>query len=139
MKNSKYTSNKKRHIHVLGKNGNFIQDLQYGTTVYPQSDYNEVNGSQMDKNLVLSLHYDGSDSYLFINCVKQFQFKAMDKLNFKNSLLIGSVAGNFETITEYGKTSLKGDIYDFAVDYEKADLPKIYDIHRYLMKKHSIS
>ena len=134
MKNSKYASNKKIHIYALGKNCIFIQCLQYGSTIYPGSDYNKVNASQMNK---ISLHYHVDNSYLFINGVKQLQFKAMDKLNLKRLLLIGNVTANFETTTQYDKTYLKGDIYDFALDYKKADLPKIYDIHRYLMKKTS--
>ena len=113
-KDSKYSSNKKRHIYVLGKSGNFIQGLQYGTRIYPESDYNKVNASKMNVNLVLSIHYNGNDSYLFINGVKQFQFKAMDKLNLKNSLLIGNVTTDFEKTSEYDKTSLKGDIYDLG-------------------------
>ena len=66
MNNSKYASNKKRHVYVLGKNGLFIQGLQYGATIYPESDYNKVNASQMNIYLFLSVHYNGDNSYLFI-------------------------------------------------------------------------
>ena len=76
--------------------------------------------------------------YLFINGVQQFRFKAMDKLYLKSTLLLGNITADFSTTAEFDKTSLKGDIYNFAVDYEKADVPKIYDIHRYLMKKHNM-
>ena len=37
------------------------------------------------------------------------------------------------------KTGFYGTIYDFAVDYTEASIGDIYNIHRYLMKKHNIS
>ena len=33
------------------------------------------------------------------------------------------------------KTSLKGYIYDFSVDYDAISVSDITDIHKYLMKK----
>ena len=50
--------------------------------------------------------------------------------------------GNFSinwALAENPKTSLYGNVYDFAIDYEPLnDVKTIYDIHRYLMKKHNI-
>ena len=31
-----------------------------------------------------------------------------------------------------------GEIYDFAVDYTSTNIGDIYNVHRYLMKKHNI-
>ena len=31
-----------------------------------------------------------------------------------------------------------GEIYDFAVDYRSTNIGDIYNVHRYLMKKHNI-
>ena len=36
------------------------------------------------------------------------------------------------------KTSLKGCIYDFSVDYNAILVSDILDIHKYLMKKNKI-
>ena len=36
------------------------------------------------------------------------------------------------------KRSFWGEIYDFAVDYTSTDIGNIYNVHRYLMKKHNI-
>ena len=50
--------------------------------------------------------------------------------------------GNFSSdwsSDESTKTGLYGNIYDFAIDYEPlSGLKIIFDIHRYLMKKHNI-
>ena len=70
MKNSTFASNKKHHIYIIGKS--FTQGLQYGATIYAKHDYVKVNGSQVNKKFILSVHYNGDNSYLFINGVKQF-------------------------------------------------------------------
>ena len=36
------------------------------------------------------------------------------------------------------KTGLCGEIYDFAVDYTSTNIGNIYNVHRYLLKKHNI-
>ena len=36
------------------------------------------------------------------------------------------------------KRGFGGEIYDFAVDYTSTNIGDIYNVHRYLMKKHSI-
>ena len=42
-------------------------------------------------------------------------------------------------LTNSTKRSLYGNVYDFAIDYEPLSSEKtIYDIHRYLMRKHNI-
>ena len=37
------------------------------------------------------------------------------------------------------KTGFWGEIYDFAVDYTSNNVGNIYNIYRYLMKKHNIN
>ena len=120
MKNSTYASNKKRHIYILGKS--FTQGLQYTATIYAEHDYVKVNGSELNKKFLLSVHYNGDNSYLFINGVKQFQFKAMTSLNLSNPLIIGNTSNNFPSQTGYKKATLHGDIYDFLVSYQSADI-----------------
>ena len=36
------------------------------------------------------------------------------------------------------KTGFWGEIYDFAVNYTSTNIGDIYNVHRYLMKKHNI-
>ena len=103
----------------MGKS--FTQRLQYGATIYAEHDYVKVNGSKVNEKFV---HYNGDNSYLFINGVQQFKFKAMNSLNLKNPLVIGNTSTNFPSQTGYKKASLHGDIYDFLVSYEAADIKK---------------
>ena len=73
MKNSSNATNKKHQIYILGKS--FTQGLQYGSTIYADHDYVKTNGSQVNKKFILSVHYIGDNSYLFINGVKKFNLK----------------------------------------------------------------
>ena len=51
---------------------------------------------------------------------------------------IGNLSSDWSS-TNSTNTGLYGNIYDFAVDYSPVDsVGNIYDIHRYLMKKHKI-
>ena len=102
----------------------FTQRLQYGATIYAEHDYVKVNGSKVNEKFVLFVHYNGDNSHLFIKGVQQFKFKAMNSLNLKNPLVIGNTSTNFPSQTGYKKASLYGEIYDFLVSYEAADIKK---------------
>ena len=62
VKNSSFLSNTK-HIYILGKS--FTPGLQYGETIHPEHDYVKVNGSQINKKLILSVHYNGDNSFIY--------------------------------------------------------------------------
>ena len=66
------------NIYTIGHN--FTQGLQYGKIIYAKSDYKIVNPREQDKKIVLSLHYNGDNLYLFVNGIKQIQFTASDHL-----------------------------------------------------------
>ena len=53
-----------------------IQELNY-TTVTREDKY-PTNFTQSRKRFALSLHYHGSNSFLFVNTVKIYQFKAKE-------------------------------------------------------------
>ena len=103
MKNSSNTANKKHHIYILGKS--FTQGLQYGATIYAEHDYAKVNGSKVNEIFVLSVHYNGDNSYLFINGVQKFKVKGMSSLNLKNPLVIGNTSTSFPSQTDYKKAA----------------------------------
>ena len=95
------------------------------------------NFTEPNVKVVLSLHYNSNDSYLFVNGRQELKFKAkMDQL-VKEKLCIGNLSEQWTT-RESEKTGLYGNIYDFVIDYEEILLLEtIYDMHRYLMIKHN--
>ena len=58
----------------------FTQGLQNGKTIYTEHDYVKTNGSETKKNHVLTVCYNGSNSYIILNGVQQAKIKAMTNL-----------------------------------------------------------
>ena len=66
---------KKNNIYVFGKD--FIQGLTTtatGNRIYAESIY-KTNFTEPNKKFVLSLHYNFSNCYLFVNGAQQLKFK----------------------------------------------------------------
>ena len=96
------------------------------------------NFTDPGKKFVLRLHYNGDDSYLFVNSRQELKFKAKTDQLVKEKLCIGNL-GDQWTASESEKTGLYGNIYDFLVHYQAiVGVGPIYDMHRYLMTKHNI-
>ena len=71
---SVHIDNKNKDILILGKGP--TQGLDY-TNLKAEADYS-VNFSRSQRKFCLSLHYNGSNSFLFVNAIKIYQFKAKD-------------------------------------------------------------
>ena len=54
-----------------------------------------INFTESGKRFVLSLHYNGSDSFLFVNVVKVYQFKAKDSRIKRCLLCLGNISKDF--------------------------------------------
>ena len=131
---STHATNKANNIYVLG---DFLVQGINGTTIYAEQIY-KINFTQTGKKFVLSLHYNGHESYFFPNGVQQLKFKADDTQILKEKLCLGNLSSNW-TAANSTKTGLYGKVYDFVVDFEPISGGKpIYDMHRYLMTKHEI-
>ena len=108
------------------------------TTIYAEKNFYK-NFADFGKKFMLSLHYNGDDSYLFVNGRQELKFKAKTDQLVQEKLCIGNLSDQWTT-NESEKTGLYGKIYDFVVDYEEiTGVKTIYDMHRYLMTKHNIS
>ena len=85
----------------------------------------------------MSLHYNGANSYLFVNCTEIIKFKAKDSGIIPYSLCLGNISKGW-TNDNKKKTGFNGYIYDFSTDYKAIATSDILDIHKYLMKKNNI-
>ena len=83
MSSSVHIDNKKKHIIIPGKDP--TQGLD-DTTVSAEVEYS-IDFSRSNRKLCLSLHYNGSNSFLFVNATKIYQFKVNDS-KIKNFLCI---------------------------------------------------
>ena len=79
------------------------------------------------------------NSYLFVDGRQELKFKSKTDELLKEKLCIGNLSDQWTT-SESEKTGVYGKIYDFVVDYEQTlGVKAIYDMHRYLINKHSIN
>ena len=69
-----HANNKANNIYVMGDL--FVQGIN-DTTLYAEKIYSQ-NFTAVNKKFVLSLHYNGDDSYLFVNGKRELKFKAKD-------------------------------------------------------------
>ena len=104
------TSDSKNHILVLGKESIQIND----TTIKVEKMYptNFISTSNNNKRVVLSLHYNGDDSYLFVNSVQQAKFNTANSEILSNPICLGNIS------EDPIPTGLNGFVYDFSVDYK---------------------
>ena len=82
----------------------------------------------------LSLHYNRSNRFLFVNATKICQFKAKD-FEKKIHLYLGNISGDFSA-SNMKKAGLHGCMYSFSIAYKAFDTSNIIEIQKYLMKKH---
>ena len=114
---------------VLGRGS--TQGLE--STLTAEKTYS-INFTVTQKKLCLRLHYNGANSYLFVNGTKIYKFKAKDSEIVASPLCLGNISKDWST-DNMKKTGLTGYVYDFSVDYEATNVNDIEDIHKYLMKK----
>ena len=90
----------------------------------------------MTKNkFCLSFHYNGANSYLFVNGGEIYKSKAKDSEIVAVPLCLGNISKDWSLNMK--KTGFNGYVYEFSVDYDATDVDDIVDIHKYLMKKNN--
>ena len=85
----------------------------------------------------MSLHYNGANSYLFVNSKEIIKFKAKDSEILPYSLCLGNISKDWSQ-DNMKKTEFNGCVYDFSADYNAIATSDTLDIHKYLMKKNGI-
>ena len=133
MSSSVHTNNKTKNILVFDKD--FVQGLD-NATIYAEKMYS-INFTENNKKFCLNLHYNGANSYLFVNGTEIQKFKAKDSEIVVTPLCLGNISKDF-SVDNMKKTELNGYVYDFSVDYDAIAVDDILDIHKYLMKKNGI-
>ena len=96
-----------------------------------------INFTVTKKKFCLSLHYNGTNSYLFVNGMEIIKFKAKDSEIVLSPLCLGNVSKDW-SIDDMKKTGFNGYVYVFSVDYNVTDVNDIKYIQKYLMKKNDI-
>ena len=118
-------NNRANNIYVTGEL--FIQGIKILQYMQKKKFYR--NFTDPGKKFMLRLHYNGDDSYLFVNGRQELKFKCKTDQLVKEKLCIGNLSDQWTT-SESEKTGLCGNIYDFVVIYEQIfGVKAIYDMH----------
>ena len=88
LSNSVHATNKTQNILILGHG---LTQKVNNTTIYAQKLYSP-NFSAENKRFCLSLHYNGDDSYLFVNGKEVTKFKAKKSEIKASQLTLGSIS-----------------------------------------------
>ena len=134
MCSSLHVDNKKADILILGKG----PTKGLGEHSLTAEKMDSINFSAPKRRFCLSLYYNGSNSYFFVNGVEIIEFKTKDSEIIPNMLCLGNISKDFSASNMKKKTGLYGTVSDFSVDYGAISVDDILSIHRYLIKKHSI-
>ena len=132
MSTSTHIDNKKKGILVLGRGP--TQGLE---STFTEEKMYSINFTVTKKEFCLSFHYNGGNSYLFVNGTEICQFKAEDSLIVASPLCLGNISKDWST-NNMKKTGFTSYVYDFSADYNTVTVDDIKDIHKYLMKKNNI-
>ena len=128
MSSSIHANNKTKNVLVLGQG--ITQGLD-DTTLTAEGSY-LTNFSRSRRKFCLTRHYNGSDSYLFVNGAEIIKFKVKDSEIEIYTLCLRNVSVDFPD-TNMIETGLNG-----SVSCDAIDISDIIKIHKYLMKNHAI-
>ena len=109
---SAHTDNKKKDTLVLGKGPR--QGLEH--TLTAEKMYS-INFTVTKKKFCLILHYNGANSYLFVNGTEIYKFKAKDSEIVATPLWLVNISKDW-SIDNMKKTGLNGYGYGFSVNYD---------------------
>ena len=132
MSSAVHIDNKGKDILVLGKGP--TQGLE--STLIAEKMYS-INFTVAKKKFCLSLHYNGANSFLFVNGTEIYKFKAKDSEIVASPLCLGNISKDWAT-DNMKRTGFTGYVYDFSADYDVIAVDDIKDIHKYLMEKNNI-
>ena len=96
-----------------------------------------INLTVTKNKFCLSLHYNGANSYLFVNATEIYKFKARDSEIVATPLCLGNIS-KYWSVNNMNKTGFNGYVYDFSADYDAIAVDDIKDVHKYLIKKNNI-
>ena len=93
-----------------------------------------INFTVTKNKFCLSLHYNGANSYLFVNGTEIYKFKSKDSKISVGPIGLGNISKDWP-VDDMKKTGFTGYFYDFTVDYKAMTVDDIKDIHKYLIKR----
>ena len=86
-----------------------------------------INITVTKNKFCLSLHYNGANSYLFVNGTEIIKFKPKDSNIVASPLCLGNISKDW-SVDNMKKTRFTGYVYDISADYNVVTLDHIWKI-----------
>ena len=133
MNSSPHIYNKGKHILILGIGP--TQEL--GEHSLTAEKMYSINITKDITKFCLSFHYNGANSYLFVNVTEIVKCKAKDSNIVARPSCLENISKDWST-ENMRKSNFTGYIYDFSVGYDAIGVDDIKDIHKHLTKKNNM-
>ena len=117
---SAHIDNKKKNILVWG-----IGPAQGSEHTLTSEKMYSINFTVTKKKFCLSLHYNGANSYLFVNGTEIYKFKAKDSEIVATPLCLGNISKDW-SLDNMKRTGFNGYVYDFSADYDATDVDECW-------------
>ena len=114
-------ANKKKNILILGKD--IIQGL--GEHSLSAEKMYSINFTKTNSQFCLSLHYNGANSYSFVNSTEIHKFTEKDSEINPYNWCLGNISKDF-LASNTKITRCNGYIYDFSFDYNPISTDSIH-------------
>ena len=134
MSPSMHIDNNQKDTLILGKG--LINGLN-DTTLNAEKEY-AVNFTEQQNNIWLSLYYNRVNSYLFVNNVEVYKFKATYSEINAAPLCLGNASKDFSAGDIMKKTGLFEYGCEFSDYCDSIDVYDIPHIHKHFMRKRDI-
>ena len=105
MSSSVHIDNKGKDVLILGEG---LTQGSDDTTLTAEAKY-PIKLTQSNRKFCWSLHYNGSDTFLFVNATKIYQFKAKNSEIKKYPLFLGNISVDF-SVNNMIKTGIDGSV-----------------------------
>ena len=129
-----HVDNCKNNFLVLDEGSSHSINGSYGS---PEKTFS-INFSTVNTKFYLGLHYNGDNSYLFVNEKEIFKFKTNDGIvNFLTQFFLGIISYGFGG-TESREVSLKVSLYNFSAAYIAIDKSDILNSNKYIAVKNNM-
>ena len=130
MSSSVHANNKNKDVLTFGKGKTKGLD---NISLTAEAEY-FINFSRSERKFCLSLHYNGSNSFLFVNATKIHQSKGKGSEIKRHPLCLGNIS---KDVSVYNMKKI-GYVYDFSVDYNIIDTGNTIGIHKYYKIRYKI-
>ena len=132
MRSSTKIDNREKNNLILGKGPTQgLEDTLSADKMY------SINFTEHNKKFCLSLHYNGTNSYLFFNGTEIHTFKRKDSEIVETPLCLGNISKVW-SVDNMKKTGLNGYVDDFSVDYDAIAADDVRHSQVFNKKKHIV-